>query len=89
MVRNIGTRTFYQQGKQWVDSRFQSGQQVITVRAFSEAYFTLLRRRPELRQYLSLGEDVVVQLERVAVQVSPQGKTSLTEAEWRLIEARS
>jgi len=89
VVRNIGTRTFYQQGKQWVDSRYQSGQQVIPIQAFSEAHFALLRKRPELRQYLSLGDHVVVQLERVAVQVAPQGKTSLTEAEWRLIEARS
>ncbi|GIV21338.1 MAG: hypothetical protein KatS3mg023_3089 [Armatimonadota bacterium] len=89
VVRNIGVRTFYQQGRQWVDSRYQSGQQVITIQAFSEAHFALLRKRPELRQYLSLGEDVVVQLERVAVQVAPRGKTSLTEAEWRLIEARS
>lgn len=88
-VRNIGTRTFYQQGKQWVDSRYQSGQRLITVQAFSEAYFALLRKRPDLRQYLSLGEDVLVQLERVAVQVAPQGKPSLTEEEWRLIEARS
>ncbi|MGC8785417.1 MAG: VIT domain-containing protein [Armatimonadota bacterium] len=89
VVRNIGRRTFYQQGAQWVDSRYRSGQQVIAVQAFSEAHFALLRRRPELRQYLSLGDNVLIQLERVAVQVSPQGKTSLTEAEWKLIEARS
>ncbi len=89
VVRNLGRRTFYQQGAQWVDSRYRSGQQVIAIQAFSEAHFALLRRRPELRQYLSLGDNVLVQLERVAVQVSPQGKTSLTEAEWELIEARS
>lgn len=89
VVRNIGTRTFYQQGRQWVDSRYQRGQQVITIQAFSEAHFALLRRRPELRQFLSIGDNVVVQLERVAVQVGPQGKTNLTDAEWRLIERRS
>lgn len=89
VVRNIGRRTFYQQGAQWVDSRYRSGQQVIAIQAFSEAHFALLRKRPELRQYLSLGDNVLIQLERVAVQVSPQGKTSLTEAEWQLIEARS
>lgn len=89
VVRNIGTRTFYQQNRQWVDSRYQIGQQVIAIQAFSEAHFALLRRRPELRQYLSLGDNVVVQLERVAVQVGPQGQSSLTEAEWRLIESRS
>jgi hypothetical protein len=48
-----------------------------------------LRRRPELRQYLSVGEEVLVQLERVAVQIAPDGKTDLTEEEWRLIEARA
>ncbi|MEJ5253254.1 MAG: VWA domain-containing protein [Chthonomonadetes bacterium] len=88
VVRNIGTRTFYQQGRQWVDSRYQRGQQVIAIQAFSEAYFALLRRRPELRQYLSLGDNVLIQLDLVAVQVGAQGKTSLTEAEWGLIEAR-
>jgi Ca-activated chloride channel family protein len=89
VVRNIGGRTFYQQGRQWMDSRYQSGQQVIKVQAFSDAHFALLRRRPELRQYLSLGEEVLVQLERVAVQIAPDGKTDLTEEEWKLIEARS
>lgn len=89
VVRNIGGRTFYQQGTQWMDSRYRSGQQVIKVQAFSDAHFALLRKRPELRQYLSLGEDVVVQLERVAVQIAPDGKTNLTEEEWKLIEARS
>jgi hypothetical protein len=59
------------------------------LQAFSDAHFALLRRRPELRQYLSLGEEVLVQLERVAVQIAPNGKTNLTEEEWRLIEARS
>jgi len=39
VVRNIGGRTFYQQGRQWMDSRYQSGQQVITVQAFSDAHF--------------------------------------------------
>jgi hypothetical protein len=72
-----------------MDSRYQSGQQVITVQAFSDAHFALLRRRPELRQYLSVGEEVLVQLERVAVQIAPDGKTDLTEDEWRLIEARA
>ncbi|MCS6829036.1 MAG: hypothetical protein NZ749_00165 [bacterium] len=89
VVRNIGTRTFYQQSKQWVDSRYQKGQRVITVQAFSEAHFALLRKRPDLRQYLSLGEDVLVQLERVAVQIAPQGKSSLSEEEWRLIGTQS
>jgi Ca-activated chloride channel family protein len=88
VVRNIGVRTFYQQGRQWVDSRYRTGQQVIKVQAFSEAHFALLRKRPELRQYLSLGEDVLVQLERVAPQIAPHGKTTLTQEDWNLIEAR-
>lgn len=89
VVRNIGARTFYWQDKRWVDSRYQTGGQVILIQAFSEAYFALLRRRPELRAYFSLGEQVLVQLERVAVEVSPRGKTSLSEEEWRLIQNRS
>jgi Ca-activated chloride channel family protein len=89
VVRNIGGRTFYQQGKLWTDSRYQRGQQVIRVQAFSDAYFALLRKRPELRQYLSLGEEVLVQLESVAVQIAPHGRTNLSEAEWQMIEARS
>ncbi len=85
VVRNIGSRTFYQQGTQWVDSRYRQGQRTIAIQAFSEAHFALLRRRPELRPYLALGDNVVVQLEKVAVQVSPTGKTHLSEAEWQLI----
>ncbi len=85
VVRNVGSRTFYQQGTQWVDSRYQTGQRTITVQAFSEAHFALLRRRPDLRPFLALGDDVLVSLGRVAVRISPAGKTQLTDEEWRLI----
>ncbi|CUU38615.1 Ca-activated chloride channel family protein [Armatimonadetes bacterium GXS] len=87
-IRNIGDRTFYQKGSQWIDSRYKPDEKLplIQIAAYSDAYFELLKRQPKLRQYLSLGEEVILRLERAVVQISSTGKTQLSEQEWKLLQ---
>ncbi len=87
-IRNIGERTFYRKGNQWIDSRYQPDEKLplIQIEAYSDAYFELLRRQPKLRPYLSLGEEIILRLERAVIQISPTGKTQLSEAEWKLLQ---
>lgn len=86
-VRNLGERTFYRKGAQWIDSRYNTEEKlpVIEVAAFSDAYFQLLARMPRLRPYLTLGDEVLLRLDKVVIQIAKQGKTTLTEAEWKQI----
>jgi Ca-activated chloride channel family protein len=87
-IRNIGDRTFYQKGKQWIDSRYKPDEKLphIQIAPYSDAYFELIRRQPKLRRYLALGEEIVLRLNKAVVQITPNGKTQLSEKEWQLLQ---
>ncbi|UCC49216.1 MAG: VWA domain-containing protein, partial [Gemmatimonadota bacterium] len=54
-------QAFFNRAGNWEDARYKEGvQNVVQVKAFSEAYFQLTRRDPALNQYLSLGDRVLV-----------------------------
>lgn len=68
LVRNtannqfIGNRNFVNESGVWVDAEFdeKAPLPVSTVRFASEEYFSLIEKDPEIAQYLSLGERVIV-----------------------------
>ena len=80
--QQVAQRTFYQDGETWVDTSWQQGAQqgtkILQVKAFSQAYFDLLKARPDLAPYLALSDRVQVQLTKVGVQVGPEGLETLT-----------
>ncbi|MCX7992449.1 MAG: VIT and VWA domain-containing protein [Fimbriimonadales bacterium] len=90
-MRNLSERTFYRKGTQWIDSRYNAEEKlpVIEVAAFSDAYFRLLERLPRLRPYLTLGNEVILRLEKVVIQIGKHGKTTLTDAEWKKIRGET
>jgi Ca-activated chloride channel family protein len=79
-VQNVGARTFYQEGRRWVDNRRTSGQNVVRIQQFSRAHLQLAAASSELARYLALGEVTVV-LNGNAVEIGTEGKTELTAAE--------
>jgi Ca-activated chloride channel family protein len=58
--RFVNGRNFYQNGAQWVDSQVQLNQNARKVRVqFNSAdYFDLMRKEPEIRPWLALGQNV-------------------------------
>lgn len=59
---------------QWVDARFEKAkQQTIRVTAFSDTYFQLLDEFPQLADYLSQSESVVLVLsDKLALETTPE-----------------
>ncbi len=81
-AQNRNNQGFFNRAGNWEDARFKEGvQQVVKVRAFSEAYFQLARRDPTLNQYFSLGPSVLVVVNGQAVQIGDEGKDVFTERE--------
>jgi len=82
-ARHAGDKLFYQRDGVWVDSQWPekpaAGQKVLAVKYDSEAYWSLLRRFPELGPYLALGEKVQVVFEGVLITVGETGQTTLTD----------
>jgi len=72
-LRNINQRSFVQNGRQWVDLKFNT-QRVVKVKAYSPAYFQLANANPRMAQFMSVGENVIVAMKNVAVQVDTAGR---------------
>ena len=55
-IRSIGSRTYYQRGGDWYDSRFDPGKkpEVQEVEVGSDEYFALLRKHPRFAKHMAL-----------------------------------
>jgi len=79
-VRNAAGRTFVLRENVWTDVAVaRENSRLVRVQPFSELYFTLMKEIPELREVLALGERVLVQGNRVRIELHPQGATRLSE----------
>ena len=80
-VQSLAGRVFYLKQNIWFDNNYQSGQKVIKIKAFSEAYFQALRAVPMLNKYAAIGDETVVSVGKNAVQFGADGKDTLTDAD--------
>jgi Ca-activated chloride channel family protein len=85
-MRNVSQRSFVQNGKQWIDVNYQNQKNIIKVKSFSPAYFQLANAHPQMQQYLSMGNDVVIAVQDTAIQIGDDGiDKEFTEAEFKPI----
>jgi Ca-activated chloride channel family protein len=84
-IQQVGRRTFYQVKDAWVDASYDPNQKyrVWRIRQYSDAVFQLVRARPELAKYLSLGDEVTIVLGDNVIQVGNKGKERLSDDELR------
>ena len=61
-IRNVGGKTFYLRDGVWTDSEFKAGAKLpeTVVKFGSDDYFNLLKQKPRLGDFFSLGEKVIV-----------------------------
>ena len=61
-IRTAGGKTFYLREGIWTDSEFKAGSTLpqTAVKFGSDEYFTLLKQKPRLAEFFSLGERVIV-----------------------------
>ena len=75
-IRTAGGKTFYLRDGFWTDSEFKAGSTlpVTEVKFGSNAYFDLLKQKPRLGEFFSLGEKVIVILEGRIYRVTAEGQ---------------
>ena len=71
LVERVGTRTFYRVSDRWVDASYDKTGVTRKVQLFSEEYFQLIRKHPELAGCFALGERVVVVLGETVYETVP------------------
>ncbi len=76
IIRRVEQKTFYWREGVWTDADFdaKAGTPETKVVFLSDAYFALLKEKPDLGQYLSLGQSVVVVHEGRVYRIVPEEK---------------
>jgi Ca-activated chloride channel homolog len=87
-VRRLGNTTFLLRDGVWTDAKFRQDAPVLRVKPFSDAYFKLIEAMPELREAFSFNERLIVSGRSMAIELTPQGKEQLTDADLRQLRER-
>ncbi|HEX4600806.1 MAG TPA: VIT domain-containing protein [Gemmatimonadales bacterium] len=80
-TERIGGRLFVWHDSTWTDIGHADSLRVVTVEAFSDAYFALLRALPELTKPATLAPAVLVAGRRVSIKLAAGGKTAWADGE--------
>ena len=78
-IRRADNHSFTLRDGVWSDTRQVTNTRVIKVKAFSSAYFALVRRMPELGPLFSVGAQVCVQGRAVTIEVGAEGLSELDD----------
>jgi Ca-activated chloride channel family protein len=80
-TRAVAGRVFIMKDGLWTDLWHADSLRVVRVEPFSDAYFALLDRLPELKPYWSEMDRVLVSGKHVSIALDPQGTSALGLAE--------
>jgi Ca-activated chloride channel homolog len=80
-TQQVGGRVFVWRDSTWTDLRHGDSLPVVTVAAFSDAYFALLQALPELAKPVALEPTVLVAGRRLSIKIGARGKTVWSEGE--------
>ena len=78
-IRRVGTRRFTLANGVWTDARYTTRMRTVRVKAFSPAYFELVRRLDGLSQALAQGDRIIVAGRTVAIELSPNGEERMDD----------
>lgn len=82
-TRAVAGRTFVKLGDTWTDVRYADVREkvaVVKVKAYSAAYFAVVRELPRLSSAFALGEHVVIAGKQVVLEVAGDGVESLSSS---------
>lgn len=80
-LRQRDGRSFRLKGEDWVDLGHTEDKRLTEVKPFSEAYFDLLERLPELRGYWRDSDRILVSGAEVSIELDENGATRLSNSE--------
>lgn len=87
-VVQTGNRAFFNKNGLWMDTEYEGKIEPVKIQRFSDAYFKLLDRAPEVGKYYALGDQVIFLLNGKAIQIADEGKTDFTPAELNTLITR-
>jgi hypothetical protein len=81
LMKVVGSRSFKADKEGvWTDTKKQTATRTVKVKAYSEAYFALLREIPDLAQWFAVGDKVRVEGRAVTIELSTTDGVSTLDA---------
>jgi hypothetical protein len=80
-LRQRAGRSFRLEGEAWIDVGHSKDKRLSEVKPFSQAYFDLLERLPELRAYWRDSDRILVSGAEVSIGLDEGGATRLSNSE--------
>jgi Ca-activated chloride channel family protein len=80
-VKRVGIKVFRLQQGVWIDLNHVDSMTTVDVRPFSPAYFDLARVLPELDQYLSVGDQIIIAGKRCSIRITPTGASTWAQGQ--------
>jgi Ca-activated chloride channel family protein len=80
-ARHVSGRLFVESDGVWIDMMHADTMEVVEIEEFSDAYFLLLQRAPELEPYFKELGQVLVAGAQLSIKVSDAGLTRMTPLE--------
>lgn len=74
-TQRVGGRLFIMRDSTWTDLSHGDSLRVVSIAAYSEAYFALLKALPDLREAAALEPAVLVAGKRASIKIEEGGKT--------------
>ncbi len=71
-IKQVNDRTFILKNGIWTDTSFTDKMKLTPIVFLSDAYFKLLADHPEIKDYLAIGDRVVVVIGDAAYEIKPQ-----------------
>ena len=69
--KEVDGKTFYYIENKWVDSEIKGKKADKVIKTWSSAYFDMLKKHPELGNYFSLGEKLIVNFNNQIIEINP------------------
>ncbi len=71
VLKTVGAKTFFRDGERWIDSAYtvaKAKPDVTKIKLYSDEYFRLTEKHPEVAKYLAIGPRVLVVVEGKAYE---------------------
>lgn len=82
LTKMVRKKVFYRVEGVWTDQQYKPGTATVKIKYASDAYLALIEKAPDLKDYLLLGEKVIVVLKNgKCLEIAEEGKETLTDAE--------
>lgn len=76
-IKRIDNQVFYFKNNIWISSEYKDPEKTIDIKYMSEAYFQILNKFSELKNFLAIGDKIIVKYKNIFIKIGETGKEKI------------